>query len=418
MMFSGSRSILLFAFVALICWGTCFAAREPISARVWFPSAPRPASSALASVAIEFYHNRVYVPVMVNGAGPFQLVLDTGASLSGVSDPRAQQLKLEIKGKADIAGNGETPSHVQLAKNVSFHLGAADLLEPSIAVVPFEEMQAYEGRVIDGVLGVNLFHKYVVEIDYAGKSLNLYDPKSYVYSGQGEIIPLRVLNGGTLALVHATIEIQGQNPIGADLAVDSGTYSALRLYRPFTEKHNLLAANPSALPSFDFGIGGEFRDTLGRVQTLQIGQLVIDQPLTGFSQAAIGATATAKYDGTIGGEILHRFKVILDYSRQQMIIEPNVGFYRPYEADMSGLILLAEGKTFETIKVRHVLEKTPAAEAGLREGDVIAAIDDKSAAELGLQQIRSLFSQEGTHSLKIKRADQPIQVDIHTRRLI
>ena len=46
--------------------------------------------------------------------------------------------------------------------------------------------------------------------------------------------------------------------------------------------------------------------------------------------------------GNIGNEILRRFKVTFDYSRAQMILEPNNAIDQPDEFDMSGLSPLAE----------------------------------------------------------------------------
>lgn len=36
-----------------------------------------------------------------------------------------------------------------------------------------------------------------------------------------------------------------------------------------------------------------------------------------------GSGASEETDGLVGGEVLHRFKLILDYSRKRMILEPN-----------------------------------------------------------------------------------------------
>lgn len=61
-----------------------------LAALVQSPPAP------VTVVHFELYHNRVYVPVMANGGGPFQMVLDTGASASGLSPARARELSLDV----------------------------------------------------------------------------------------------------------------------------------------------------------------------------------------------------------------------------------------------------------------------------------------------------------------------------------
>jgi PDZ domain/Aspartyl protease len=378
-----------------------------------------PESFPLAEIPFELYHNRIYLPVRINNAGPFSVVVDTGASTSGISEAQARQMGVHESGKASLKGNGEGIGKIGLAKNVEFNLDGLELDVKTAAVVPFEQLESFEGRRIAGILGAELFKDYVVVIDYREKVLSLYDPSVYEYSGHGDVLPLHILKGGTLALIQAKVSVSGKAPVDARLALDMGTYSALRLYRPFDEKQGLPASGQKVLPSFEFGLGGEFSVDLGRVQNLELGWgIKIPNPVTSFSQAGAGATAGGDYDGTVGGEILRRFKVILDYSRQQLILEKNVNLDDPYSADMSGLILTARGKSLDEFEIRHIIPGTPAAEAGLREHDLLLAIDGKPSAQRDLQQVRELFEHEGVHKLSIKRGDQEMQFEIHTHPLI
>jgi aspartyl protease len=324
-----------------------------LSAILWFTSslmaqnAPAAASvSALSAwpiavIPFELYHNRVYLPVRVNGSRPFTMILDTGAAETFVSEKVAEELKLPRKGSAQVHGNGEGVGRFPLAKNVNFSVGDGALLEKTIVIYNYDDLEKHEGRTIDGTLGVNFFHKYVVQIDYGARKLSVYDPAAFSYSGAGSVIPLRILNGGTVALFDAKIvDADGLPAIDAHLAVDSGTYSALRLFRPFVEKHALIGDGRNQFASIGFGAGGEFRQVTGRVESLEIDGVTILNPVADFSTDTKGVTATTNYDGTIGGDILRRFTVILDYSRQQMILEPNSTFGDPFAFDMSGRTLI------------------------------------------------------------------------------
>ncbi|MCI0349467.1 MAG: PDZ domain-containing protein [Acidobacteriales bacterium] len=141
--------------------------------------------------------------------------------------------------------------------------------------------------------------------------------------------------------------------------------------------------------------------------------------MTLYSQAGKGELASNSNIGIIGGEILRRFTAIFDYSRKRMILEPNAALDEPYEHDMSGLFLLAEGKVVKTIKAHRVFANSPAAEAGLREGDVIVAIDDKPAQELTLNQLKQMFRQEGReYALSVRRNGELLTAKIKLRRLV
>jgi hypothetical protein len=361
----------------------------------------------VATISFVLFHNRVYLPVEVNGHQTFEMVLDTGAAMSGLSEAAASAVHLRAVGKAELVGNGESRLKIALAKDVTFRLGGAELPEKSVAIVPYAGLEEHEGRRIEGVLGVSLFRRYVVMIDYPAKKLSLYQSRDFVYSGPGDRVPLRFSGA---ALFKAVVELPDRDFITCNLAVDLGTYSALRLYRPFLEKHHLV--DQPGMDSFGFGLGGEFPERLGRVSALRIGSLILKGPTTSFSTARSGATSGSSYDGTIGGEVLRRFKVILDYAHQEMILEPGSDFSESWATDTSGLLLRAGGADLKTISVLHVLTNTPAAAAGIKEGDVILSVDHQETLDLSLEGIRRLFTSPGNHHLLVRRGQRALEVDI------
>jgi C-terminal processing protease CtpA/Prc len=121
----------------------------------------------------------------------------------------------------------------------------------------------------------------------------------------------------------------------------------------------------------------------------------------------------------IGGEILGRFKVVFDYSRRRMMLEPNSRFSEPYESDMSGLDLVTEGDDFSVMVVNEVEKGSPAEAAGIQEADTITGIDGHAVKEFTITQIRRMFMQAGKEYLiSLKRGQQELQVKLKLRRLI
>jgi membrane-associated protease RseP (regulator of RpoE activity) len=189
------------------------------------------------------------------------------------------------------------------------------------------------------------------------------------------------------------------------------------LNRPAVERHGLLASVEKkfldrSLP----GLGGETSQVLSRAAAIQLGGLTIHQPTVSLSQDAKGALASPGFDGVIGGELLRRFKVIFDPAHRQLILEPNAHFTEPYEHNMSGIGLRAEGENFRIVKIHHLIEDSPAAEAGLREGDVITAVGGQEVSSLS--QLYQMFKQEGReYDLSIMRDGERLQVRLRLRRL-
>jgi len=68
----------------------------------------------------------------------------------------------------------------------------------------------------------------------------------------------------------------------------------------------------------------------GRANAVKLGSFTLKNVPVQLSLDTEGAGASEENDGLIGGEIFHRFKVTLDYSRKRMILEPNKSFNDPY----------------------------------------------------------------------------------------
>src|SRR5580704_3725890 len=75
-------------------------------------SAPSAESVPLGKIAFELIDNRIFVNVMINGHGPFHLILDTGANL-GVSPEVAQKAGLTAESTSVTGGVGEKSVEAQ-----------------------------------------------------------------------------------------------------------------------------------------------------------------------------------------------------------------------------------------------------------------------------------------------------------------
>lgn len=108
--------------------------------------------------------------------------------------------------------------------------------------------------------------------------------------------------------------------------------------------------------------------------------------------------------------------MIFDYSHKQIVLESNAASAAPFPVDTSGLILEASGTNFKTVAIRHVLPNTPAAAAGMQEGDIPLSANDRDAPDLGLEGIRRLFLNAGDYRLRLGRADQILELNLTTVR--
>lgn len=361
--------------------------------------------------------NLIYVPVRVNNSAPLWFILDSGVDSFLIDEYRARTLGLKLEGQSNAEGIGENTVHIALVRGVSLSMGDLEFPNRNLIAYPFANLSHTAGHVIDGVLGAGLFKRFVVEIDYATQTVTLFDPKSYEYSGRGDTLPITI--EGDVPFAKAKIALPGRDPIEGKFNIDTGGNAALALSSSFVSEHHLLDFVQKTLPATEVGASGQSKGRVGRLKSLQLGRFVIENPITGFSQAKRGTLASTTNSGLIGGLVLRRFKVIFDYSRRRMMLEPNEHSTDPFEYGMTGASITAEGADLKTYTISQVLENSPASESGLRLGDLIVSIDGKLASDFTLDQLSQMFKREGrSYLLTINRGAETLRIQIKLRRLI
>jgi hypothetical protein len=274
------------------------------------------------------------------------------------------------------------------------------------------------GRDIDGIIGGEFIRQFVIDVDYQARTLTLHDPKTYHYAGTGQILPLD-FTGDNHPVVTATVTPAGASPLERRFVLDLGSGGSLILHSPFVAEQHLLApGTPTVRAIGSAGAGGRTTGQIGRVDTLQMGSLTLKNVLTMFSEDQAGAMANPALAGNIGAQIANRFRIVLDYSRKQLILEPSAAFGDPFDRAFSGVALRADGPGYHTFHVREILEQSPATEADIHEGDVITAINGTPASGLTLSGINELFEKPVTYVLTIQRGGQTLTSTLTPRRMV
>lgn len=365
-------------------------------------------------IPLEIDNNIILLRVSVNKSKPLRFIFDTGASASVISPEWAQKLGLKTEGKVRGTATGGS-IEASLIKGVSLSVEGAEVSNQLIAAISFGAIPCFE---FDGIIGYDFINQFVVEIDYVNRLMNLYDPKSYTYSGKGEVIPL-VLDERRTPLTAVKIILEGNPPVLANLEVDTGGDGTFVINSPLVEKQKLVAAIPKTVDSSGVGAGGEQKLLIGRVHAVQLGRLTIENPTVALSRDTEGSGESEENDGIIGGEIFRRFKMILDYSRKQMILEPNNSFNEPYEVGMSGINFASDQTDCTALKIESVVENSAAAEAGLQPGDIITAIDGTQASRISSTELEQVFKRHGRElMLTVQRGKALLAKRLTLRRLI
>jgi hypothetical protein len=366
-------------------------------------------------IPFELTGNLILLQGRLNDSEPSWFILDTGATDTVIDSQLAKTLGLKAVGRTVGTGSAGTAT-ATIFKGTSLNLQNIEASNLTLYGLPIDFLSAPLGRKVSGVIGNDILKQLVLEIDYASQALNFYEPENYQYSGAGDIVPI-IIEG--YPFIRARITLAWRRIIEGKFEIDSGSTGAITFNTPFVNRNRLLDSVPKSNQSRLGGVGGSAVAFSGRLKSMSLGSFQLENLIARFSRARRGDDASAKYDGLIGGDILRRFKVVFDYSRRRMILEPNSQFSEPYESDMSGLDLATEGDDFSVVVVNEVENGSPAAEGGIQDEDIITAIDGHPVKELTITAIRRMFMQDGKEYLiSLKRGQKELQAKLKLRRLI
>ncbi|HEX4074450.1 MAG TPA: PDZ domain-containing protein [Candidatus Acidoferrales bacterium] len=342
----------------------------------------------------------ILVPLHVNQGQPCFFVLDSTAPATSIDPNRAAELRIP-------------PGSVELElAGVSVTL--ADL--PHVAKPDFD---ARFGRPYEGTLGRDFFESFVVAIDYARRTVRLYDPGAFQYTGKGK--SLHISFSGDAPVVRAKFNANGKTLEG-DFRVDTALDASVLFPEHYAKAHQMLSHFKTIPATDEISDAAAEGAIVGRMRVFQIGPFPVQQAIATFSEQPADRAEKKggpQLAGEIGGGMLRRFTVIFDYPRMQIIFDTNSEWRTDEFEDMSGITLAASGPGLRTFEVTQVRSGTPGAEAGLQKGDIIAGVDEDPAADLSLAQLRDLFRQPGhPYKLTVERKEQTLHLTMKLKRLL
>lgn len=355
-----------------------------------------PANQASVTFPFEFLANAVFISVKVNGRGPYPFYVDTGASDAIIASEESSRFGVHIKSMASSMGAGSDSYQMgDIAGPVEFGLpGGLTIYTDHAVTVSMAGTWPLVGERIYGNIGREILKHFVVKFDYEKKLITFYDPAKFHYAGHGQHFP---------SPMRGQVVVPGGEPIAAEFTVDTGAGGTI-LTAPLVKDNHLMERVSQKIPSPSHGIGnGVSEDVLGRVTQLRLGTYTVEKPLVALSQDMEGSLAHDAFVN-MGGNVLSRFIVIIDYVRHEVILEPNGHLGEPFAADASGMVLEAKGEDFRTFTVRGIVAGSASDRAGIKAGDIITSIDGVPAGRYALWELQK--PTEGIRH-RTKHHDQP-----------
>jgi predicted aspartyl protease len=368
---------------------------------------------AHARIPFDLRSQHVWIRGRINGRDSVWVAVDTGASSSVMDQGLAHDLGLPVVGEHDAMGSGGRQRSTTVM-GVKLELAGLTFELDPIDAIDLSALTRIGGRPMQLVIGAELFQLCVVRFDYEAGIMDVWEPKHAPQQQHGVTVPMTLVDNHPY--IDGTLTVPGRPLLTGRFVIDTGSSAALLITPEVAARESLASAFPRLLIAMGHGVGGDLKNRVGRATSFAIGELTFVSPIVVMPDSGGGRIATAGSIGNIGGQLLGRCSVTFDYPRQIVGFEPGKSFARPFEADMSGAALT---RTPGGVVVVGVTPETPAAEAGLKTGDLVRRIDGEPAETLDPALLRARFQQEGRRvQLRVARGADSLDVSFTLRRLL
>lgn len=392
-------------------------------------------------IKFKLINNLMIVPVEVNGV-ELSFILDTGVSKPIIFNllHGTDTLKIKNTEKIFLRGLGEgEPIEALKSRDNIFKIGDAVSLNQDLYAI-FGLNINFASRLgvpIHGIIGLDVFRDFVVEINYIHKNIKLFNPDTYKYKKCTKCEQFNLEFYNNKPYLNAEVSLNNKR-IPLKLLIDSGGSDSLWLFED--DSLGITSGDNYFRDFLGHGLSGSVYGKRGRADTFFLKSFKLKEANVAFpdSTSIFFAKKVENRNGSIAGNILKRFNIIMDYRNKLITLKKNSNFRESFSYNKSGIELAHEGVRFvreyenenykfdknaqtpnnkgvrillgrrskmvlkPTYSIVELRENSPAAQVGLLKGDIILSINGKATDNQTLQHIMLMFYGKSGKLIRVK----------------
>lgn len=339
------------------------------------------------------------VQITIDGKGPFNFVLDTGATHTAISQRLARELAKDVTPvEGTVRGvDGAADQNLGLVTLDRVAAGEFAALDLDVLVLDLRSLSATFGVRLDGILGYSFFDGVLLTVDY---------PRRQVRAQRGQLPPTdgkRILRATRRSAPYVEARIGDRR---VDLLLDTGKSGGMTL--------DDLSAFPSDQPPTPIGsavgISGTFLVRAARLRDdARVGDLVLKRPVAVESRGA----------SIVGVDALKQFSLTFDPRGRRVRFDAPAGSPLPPVVfpPVRGI-----GMAFSYSRgawlIGELFENSPARDAGVRTGDLPIRINGRRLGELKCSRIEDLYSAQSVELELIRDFRERLKITVPVRVIV
>ena len=166
-----------------------------------------------------------FCSVRINGPEPLSFVLDSGSNRILIDRAVASRLGLKASGSGSLQGAGAGKIAVEYIHDASIGFPGVESRNYEMSTADLQPLKTTLGVKVDGILGYEIFSRFVVTLDYKAESITLTLPDAFHENGNAQMLPIEIRN--KWPYVKADLVLSGQVTVQDSFLIDSGSSDAV-----------------------------------------------------------------------------------------------------------------------------------------------------------------------------------------------
>ena len=376
------------------------------------------------SLEFKLSNNNIIIPISINSSDTLWFMLDSGLGTTLITElTEKDSININYASKVQLHGLGEgEPLEALTSYQNSISVGeiSSDNERLNVLLTDIFNLSKKAGTQIHGILGYTAFKNTIVEIDYIRNMVIFHNPQNYIYPKRKSrvILPLEIIN--EKPYINTWITLNNGEKIKVRLLIDTG--SSLSLWLQKSRESGITIPEKTIDNLLGQGLNGDIYGKIGRIKSIEFGKYIIDQPTAAFPDTSSinQELITDHRNGSLGGDILRRFRIIIDYPNKKITFFKNKHFKKPFTYNNSGVEIETPFPGIRYYVISHIMENSPGKEAGLEVGDQLIRINNIPVGKLSLRSVHRILNSTKRKYIKleINRNGENKSITIITRKLI
>lgn len=372
-MYTAWRPLLLWVF---------FCISQLVFAQVDKPLVP------VAALPFDWYNGHMYIQVAFDSAGTQTLLFDTGTPGLYLYRDYAAKMGYKIKKQKRQLSVRDSLDYGHI-KAVNCQLNNVTIQVKQVKVYQPTHFARFEGRKVAGAIGTALLDAFVVGIDYSAQQLLLYDRDTYEAPDDYYTISIKTYNG---VPVLPVVMKEGSRTWKHRLLLHTGFNGSLAITERTARKNTMYDPYDTYWYGYHMVLPGHIfparQISMASVTLLGVTWSSIPTLLVRRSESLVDAPKWV--DGIIGNNLMAGFSWLIDTKADRLYVrkEPS---YKPLTILSWTGMRLTTTPDGQRMLVYDVLPDSPAAKAGIKEGDEVIAIYEQPTTDLALYAAEQLM---------------------------